>query len=87
MMAFQLSSLAANLGISNKYHAKYMYHRADLQALQIYLIKLCDEFKQMDTSANTVNELFQTFQSVLGSAMNSHIPTKIISNIIIKHRG
>ena len=28
---------------------------------------------------NTVNEMFQEFQTVLESAMNSHIPTKIIS--------
>ena len=27
----------------------------------------------------TVNEMFQEFQNVLESAMNSHIPTKIIS--------
>ena len=88
MMALQLSSLAANLGLSNKYQAKYiMYHRADLHALQIYLITLSDAFKQRDTSVNTVNELFQKFQSVIESAMNYHIPTKIISNIIIKHRG
>ena len=37
----------------------------------IYILK--------DTSERTVNEMFQEFQDVLESAMNSHIPTKIIS--------
>ena len=57
----------------------YMYHKADLQALKIDIMKWSDEFKLRDTSVNTVNEMFQEFQTVLESAMNSHIPTKIIS--------
>ena len=56
-----------------------MYHKADLQALKIDLIKWSDEFKLRDTSVSTVNEMFKEFQTVLESAMNSHIPTKIIS--------
>ena len=56
-----------------------MYHKHDLQALKIDLMKWSDEFKLRDTSVNTVNEMFQEFQTVLESAMNSHIPTKIIS--------
>ena len=56
-----------------------MYHKTDLQALKIDLMKWSDEFKLRDTSVNTVNEMFQEFQTVLESAMNSHIPTKIIS--------
>ena len=55
------------------------YHKTDLQALKIDLMKWSDEFKLRDTSVNTVNEMFQEFQTVLESAMNSHIPTKIIS--------
>ena len=42
-------------------------------------MKWTDEFKLSDSSVNTVNEMFQEFQTVLESAMNSHIPTKIIS--------
>ena len=57
----------------------YRYHKADLQALKIDLIKWSDEFKLRNTSMSTVNEMFQEFQTVLESAMNSHIPTKIIS--------
>ena len=53
----------------------YIYHKADLQALKIYLIKWSDEFKLRDTSANTVNEMFQEFQTVLESAMNIEGPT------------
>ena len=56
-----------------------MYHKTDLQALKIDLMKWSDAFKLRDTSVNTVNEMFQEFQTVLESAMNSHIPTKIIS--------
>ena len=51
----------------------YMYHKTDLQALKIDLMKWSDEFKLRDTSVNTVNEMFQEFQTVLESAMNSHI--------------
>ena len=54
----------------------YMYHKTDVQALKIDLMKWSDEFKLRDTSVNTVNEMFQEFQTVLESAMNSHIPTK-----------
>ena len=50
----------------------YMYHKTDLQALKIDLMKWSDEFKLRDTSVNTVNEMFQEFQTVLESAMNSH---------------
>ena len=57
----------------------YLYHKADLQALKIDLIKLSDKFKLRNTSVSTVNEMFQEFQTVLESAMNCHIPTKIIS--------
>ena len=57
----------------------YMYHIADLQALKIDLIKLSDEFKLRNTPVSTVNEMFQEFQTVIESAMNCHIPTKIIS--------
>ena len=57
----------------------YMYHKADLQALKTDLIKWSDEFKLRDTSVRTVNEMFQEFLNVLESAMNSRIPTKIIS--------
>ena len=57
----------------------YMYHKADLQSLKIDLIKWSDEFKLRDTSVRTVNKMFQEFQNVLESPMNSHIPTKIIS--------
>ena len=53
-----LSSLAANLGLSNKLFNTtqnlYMYHKADLQALKIDLIKWSDEFKLRNTSMNTV---------------------------------
>ena len=56
-----------------------MYHKADLQALKIDIIKWSDEFRLRDTSVRTVNEMFQEFQNVLESAMNSHVPTKIIS--------
>ena len=47
--------------------------------MKIDLMKWSDGFKLRDTSVNTVNEMFQEFQTVLESAMNSHIPTKIIS--------
>ena len=57
----------------------YMYHKTDLQALKIDLIKWSDEFKLRDTSVRTVNKMFQEFQNVLESPMNSHISTKIIS--------
>ena len=67
-------------------HKIYPYHKADLQALKIDLIKWSDKFKLRNTSVSTVNEMFQEFQTVLDSAMNCHIPTKIISSII-KHRG
>ena len=60
----------------------YMYHKADLQVLKIDLIKWCNEFKLINTSTSTVNEMFQEFQTVLQSAMNCHIPTKIISKRI-----
>ena len=36
-----------------------MYHKADLQALKIDLIKWSDEFKLRDTSVSTVNEMFK----------------------------
>ena len=55
----------------------YMYHKADLQALKIDLLKWSDEFKLRNTSMSTVNEMFPEFQTVLESAMNCHIPTKI----------
>ena len=56
-----------------------MYHKADLQALKIDLIKRSDEFKLRNTPMSTVNKMFQEFQTVLELAMNCHIPTKIIS--------
>ena len=63
-----------------------MYHKADLQALKIDLIKWSDEFKLRNTSVSTVNDMFQEFHTVLESAMNCHMPTNI--NIsVIKHRG
>ena len=57
----------------------YLYNKADLQALKIDLIKWSDEFKLRNTSGNTVNEMFQEFQTLLQSAINCNIPTKIIS--------
>ena len=57
----------------------YLYHKADLHALKIDLIKWSDEFKLRNTSVSTVSEMCQEFQTVLVSAMNCHIPTKIIS--------
>ena len=51
----------------------YMYH---LHALKIDLMKWSDEFKPRDTSVNTVNEMFQEFQTVLESAINSHVSQK-----------
>ena len=47
----------------------YMYHKADLQALKIDLIKWSDKFKLRNTSVSTVNEMFKEFQTVLESAM------------------
>ena len=57
----------------------YMYHKANLQALKIDLIKWSDEYKLRNTSVSTVNDMFQEFQTVLESAMNCHIPTKMIT--------
>ena len=56
----------------------YLYQKADLKALKID-INWSDEFKLRNTSVSTVKEMFQEFQTVLESAMNCPIPTKIIS--------
>ena len=56
-----------------------MYHKANLQALKIDLIKWSDEYKLRNTSVSTVNDMFQELQTVLESAMNCHIPTEMIT--------
>ena len=56
-----------------------MYHKANTQALKQHLLKWNNNFATEDMSTKTVDEMYTEFQTALNSAMNSHIPTKIIT--------
>ena len=65
--------------IKQKPRKIYTYHKANTQALKEDLLKWSNNFATKDMSTKTVDEMYTEFQTALNSAMNSHIPTKIIT--------
>ena len=53
-----------------------MYHKSNTKALTENLLKWSNNF---DMSTKTINEMHTEFQTALNSAINTHIPVKIIA--------
>ena len=57
----------------------YLYHKADTNALLSDLRRWSDEFSSRDLTDTSVNDMYEEFQNSLETAMDSHIPSKIVS--------
>ena len=57
----------------------YLYHKADTNALLSDLRRWSDEFSSRDLTDTSVNDLYEEFQNSLETAMDTHIPSKIVS--------
>ena len=75
----ELSTFPLNVICKAKTTQMYVYHKANTQALKEDLFKWSNNFATKDMSTKTVDEMYTEFQTALNSAMNTHIPTKIIT--------
>ena len=57
----------------------YLYHKADTNALLSDLRRWSDEFSSRDLTDTSVNDMYEEFQNSLETAMDTHIPSKIVS--------
>jgi hypothetical protein len=57
----------------------YLYHKANTDALLNDLGSWSKEFSSRDLNGKSVNELYEEFQNTLQTAMDTHIPSKMIT--------
>ena len=57
----------------------FLYHKANNQALLDDIGNWSREFCDKDCSNRSVNEMYEEFQNKIQSAMDNHIPSKILT--------
>ena len=75
----ELLSVPNNRVIKQRPRKVYLYHKADTNALLSDLRRWSDEFSSRDLTDTSVNDMYVEFQNSLETAMDTHIPSKIVS--------